>query len=248
VILNVAGYRFVALEGLEEKRARLLAAGLDAGIKGTILLAPEGVNLFLAGAPAAVDGVLEAVANTLEIKPLAVKRSISERVPFVRYKVKLKREIVPLGDANLAPCAHPAPSVDPLTLKRWIDDGRELVLLDTRNRFEIARGTFKNAVGLEIDDFRSFPAAIAERLDAWKGHTIVSFCTGGIRCEKAAPLMKELGFEDVWQLEGGILNYFEQTGGAHFSGDCTVFDDRVAVNRELASVAEIAGSSGHQLD
>jgi UPF0176 protein len=157
-------------------------------------------------------------------------------------RVRLKKEIITMKHPLIRPEAGRAPSVAAAALKTWLDrgcddEGRPVVMLDTRNDYEVAAGTFDNAVDYDIRIFSEFPPRLAERLGDYAGKTVVSFCTGGIRCEKAAIHMKEIGVERVYQLEGGILKYFEEVGGAHFHGDCFVFDEREAVSADLQPAA-----------
>ena len=152
--------------------------------------------------------------------------------------VKIKREIIRMDHPAIQPAAGRAPGVDAATLKRWLDQGaddtgRPVALLDTRNAFEVDYGSFVGAIDWRIGKFTEFPAALQAHRDELAGKTIVSFCTGGIRCEKAAILMREAGVADVLQLEGGVLKYFEEVGGAHYQGDCFVFDGREALSPEL---------------
>ncbi|MEK6296967.1 MAG: sulfurtransferase, partial [Paraburkholderia tropica] len=169
---------------------------------------------------------------------LPFKESFSETRPFNRMLVRLKREIITMKKPAIRPEEGRAPSVAPVVLKQWLDrgfddEGRPVVMLDTRNAFEIDVGTFDNALDYRIDKFSEFPEVIAANRADLDGKTVVSFCTGGIRCEKAAIHMKEVGIDHVYQLEGGILKYFEEVGGAHYTGDCFVFDQRTALNPQL---------------
>src|SRR5262249_5606336 len=148
----------------------------------------------------------------------------SAEQPFRRMLVKVKQEIIAFGVAGIEPGRTTSTKLAPQTLKQWLDEGRPVTLLDTRNDYEVRLGTFENAVTLGIDHFRSFPAAVRELPAAMKQQPIVMFCTGGIRCEKAGPLMEREGFEQVFQLDGGILKYFEECGGEHYDGECFVFD------------------------
>jgi UPF0176 protein len=234
MITNIAAYLFVRIVDPPALIAQLKPLCERLELKGTILVAPEGINLFLAASQSNIDIFLTELRSDTRFAPLMEKRQLSERQPFQKMKVKLKREIVPLGVNNVDVPGNPAPRVDARTLKKWLDEGRDVLLLDTRNRFEYEHGAFANAVDLDIKQFRDFPAAIAEKKAGWQHKTIVSFCTGGIRCEKAAPLMRNMGFSDVYQLDGGILKYFEECGGAHYRGDCFVFDERVDLNSNLA--------------
>ncbi|MGC2520719.1 MAG: sulfurtransferase [Burkholderiales bacterium] len=232
-ILNAAAYRFVPLDDLPGLRANLIERALYLGLKGTILLAPEGINLFLAGAEDELERFLALLLRDRRFAGMPVKRSYSEEQPFNRMLVKIKREIIALRRPDIDPARNPAPRLDPRELKRWLDEGRELLLLDTRNRFEVELGTFDGAAGLQLNSFSELPRA-AERIDPrWRERPVVTFCTGGIRCEKAAPLLLDLGFREVVQLDGGLLKYFEDCGGAHFSGECFVFDKRVALDSGL---------------
>ena len=231
--VNIAAYRFVSLDGLSELRAWLKEKCRSLGLKGTILLAPEGINLFLAGTPQAIDDFAAYLEADSRFAGMEYKRSLSGDQPFNRMLVKLKKEIISMGMPEINPAQRPAPAVKPLTLKAWLDEGRDLVLLDTRNEYEIRLGTFRNIAHLDIDTFRVFPKAVARLDDSLKDRTVVTFCTGGIRCEKAAPLLQSYGFKHVFQLEGGILKYFEDVGGAHYDGECFVFDRRVALNAQL---------------
>ena len=239
-VLNVSTYRFVPLEGLEDLREHLHRNAEGRGLKGTVLLAPEGINLFLAGAAGEVRGWLDALRADPRFAGLDAKESWSDAPPFRRLKVKVKREIIRMDHPTIRPAAGRAPSVAPATLVRWLaqgrdDDGREVVTLDTRNAFEVDAGTFEGAIDWRLSRFGEFPAALEAHLDALSGRTIVSFCTGGIRCEKAALLMRERGLDHDFQLEGGILRYFEETAGAApgWRGDCFVFDERVALDADL---------------
>jgi UPF0176 protein len=236
-VLNVA-----ALDDLPTLRARLLHTAEAAALKGTVLLAPEGINLFLAGAADAVRGWLQALRGDARFAGLAAKESWSDGVPFRRLRVRIKREIIRMNQDAVRPADGRAPAVAPATLARWLqqgrcDEGRPVVMLDTRNAFEVDRGGFDGAVDWRLSKFSDFPAAWAAHRDELAGKTVVSYCTGGIRCEKAALWMRAQGFAQGWQLDGGILGYFEQVPGApHYRGHCVVFDDRGAVDASLAPV------------
>jgi len=232
-ILNIAAYRFVALNDLAQLRAAFKARGAQLELKGTVLIATEGINLFLAGAAANVEAFLETLLADARFAPIEVKRSWSSAQPFRRLLVKIKREIVSMHRPEINPGETPAPRLAPQELKRWLDEGRDIVLLDTRNQFEVELGTFENTLALGLKSFSDFPRATPALPETLKHQPIVTFCTGGIRCEKAAPWLISQGFREVYQLDGGILNYFEQCGGAHFRGECFVFDERVALDPAL---------------
>jgi UPF0176 protein len=237
-VLNVSAYLFVPLPDAAALREPLLARAKALELKGTILLAEEGINLFLAGAPHAVRALLDHLRADPRLAPLRAKESWSETVPFARMLVKHKREIIRMNHPAIQPAAGRAPALDAATLKRWLDQGhddagRPVVTLDTRNAFEVDYGTFADAIDWRLDKFSDFPSALRRHAQDLRGKTVVSFCTGGIRCEKAALVMQEEGLENVFQLEGGILKYFEETGGAHFEGRCFVFDEREALDAGL---------------
>jgi UPF0176 protein len=247
-IVNLAAYHFVTLDAISEWRPLVAEHCTALGLRGTILLAPEGINLFVAGTHDATrafthymrhDPLFEGKFATLQFK-----ESLSPTQPFRRMLVKLKREIITMKKPAIRPELGRAPSVDAPTLKRWLDcghddAGRPVVMLDTRNAFEIDVGTFDNAVDYRIEKFSEFPHAIETHRAELEGKTVVSFCTGGIRCEKAAIHMNEIGIEHVYQLEGGILKYFEEVGGAHYHGECFVFDYRTALNPQLEPTATV---------
>ena len=232
-ILNIAAYRFVAIDDPAALRAGLKARCIALRLKGTILVAAEGINLFLAGAAADVEAFLRTLWADARFAAIEVKCSWSAQAPFRRLLVKIKREIVAMRRPDFDPLALPAPRLAPPELKRWLDEGRDIVLLDTRNQFEVELGSFENALSLGLGSFSDFPRATPKLVEAAKARAVVTFCTGGIRCEKAAPWLISQGLREVYQLEGGILNYFEQCGGAHFRGACFVFDARVALDPSL---------------
>ena len=236
-ILNIAAYLFVEIHDTLATRDAIRAKCLELALKGTVLIAPEGINLFLAAQADHIEQFLTWLRRDPRFAALTEKRQFSTEQPFKRMKVKLKREIVPLGVNNLSIAQNPAPRMTAELLKQWLDAGKEFILLDTRNRFEFERGTFTSAVDLNIGQFRHFPDAVEAKLSEWQDKPIVTFCTGGIRCEKAAPLMQKMGFRDVHQLDGGILKYFELCGAAHYQGDCFVFDERTALDGALAPVS-----------
>jgi UPF0176 protein len=245
MIVNIAAYHFtpIAQPDALASFVRALAERLD--LLGSVLVAEEGINLFLAGPAEAIDAFLaELRAGQSGLDDMVVKRSTSARVPFARLKVKRKREIIAFRQDDSAPLeSGRAPAVAPDTLARWLDqghddDGRRVVMLDTRNREEIGYGHFENAIRLPIDNFVDLPEAVTALRDELADATVVSYCTGGIRCEKAALWMRANGQDNVLQLDGGILGYFEEVGGAHWSGRCFVFDERVALDPALRPLVD----------
>lgn len=236
-IINIAAYKFVALTDLEDRRTALkkLAAELD--LKGTILLSPEGINLFLAGNRESIEQITAALAADEQIGRLEMKESLTDYQPFKRMLVKIKKEIIPFGvdgiDATGQTPEQITPKLPARQLKKWLDEGRSVTLLDVRNDYEVSLGTFATAEPIGVKHFRHFPEAVDSMPEQRKDETFVMFCTGGIRCEKAGPYMRQAGFKNVLQLEGGILKYFEECGDEHYQGECFVFDQRVAVNGNL---------------
>jgi UPF0176 protein len=238
MILNISAYRFVHLNHTAHLKTQLHSQAQHHELRGTVLLAPEGINLFLAGAPDGVHAFLRWLEQDSRFANLQAKESWSHQVPFGRLLVKEKPEIIRMNHPTVAPQKERAPCVDAPTLARWLDagqddEGREVVILDTRNSFEIEQGRFKQAIDLGLRKFSEFPRAMAKHQNAWTGKTVVSYCTGGIRCEKAALFMQNLGLDHVLQLDGGILKYFEQTDGRHFEGRCFVFDEREVLDTKL---------------
>lgn len=237
-VLNVAAYRFVSLQGLPALRDRLHASAEARGIKGTVLLAEEGINFFLAGPDAALRDWLANLTADQRFAGLEVKESLSERCPFRRLKVKIKREIIRMDHPTIRPETGRAPAVDAVTLARWLDqgcddEGRPVITLDTRNAFEVDHGGFEGALDWRLSKFTEFPQQLETQLDSLREATVVSYCTGGIRCEKAALLMRERGLRHVYQLDGGILRYFEAVGTPHYRGGCFVFDEREVLDPDL---------------
>ncbi len=232
-ITNVAAYRFARLENLRPLRERLQALCRGLELKGTILLSPEGVNLFVAGARESIDVLFSTLRELPGLEALEGKYSLSDEPPFRRMLVRLKKEIIAFGQPGIDPVGRPSPKLKPAELKQWLDEGRPVTLLDTRNDYEVKLGTFNGARLMGLDHFRHFPEAVAKLPPELKDQPIVMFCTGGIRCEKAGPYMEQQGFKNIHQLEGGILKYFEDCGGAHYTGECFVFDQRVGLDPHL---------------
>jgi UPF0176 protein len=238
-VLNFSAYKFIALDGLSALCDTLTAAGRQLNIKGTVLLAEEGINFFVAAPEDPLRVWLQLLVTDPRFADLSPKESFSDKVPFKRLRVKIKREIIRMNMPAVRPAQGRAPAVSPATLARWLsqghdDEGRPVVTLDTRNAFEVDAGAFKGAVDWRLQKFSDFPAALQAHREQLAGKTVVSYCTGGIRCEKAALVMQAEGLR-AFQLEGGILKYFEHTEGApHWRGSCFVFDERFALDPQLA--------------
>lgn len=238
-ILNISAYKFVEIDDIDALRAELQTRCDAHGLKGTILIAPEGINLFLAGPREHVTAIVDFLRADPRFADLAPKESISTAQPFRRMRVKKKREIITMNRPTIRPIEGRAPAVPAQTLRRWLDqghddEGRPVVTLDTRNAFEVDEGAFDGCIDYRIAKFSEFPAVVSANAAGLAGKTVVTFCTGGIRCEKAAIYMREAGIDNVFQLEGGILKYFEEVGGAHWRGNCFVFDERTALDPDLA--------------
>ncbi|HQR86069.1 MAG: sulfurtransferase [Burkholderiales bacterium 35-55-47] len=239
-ILNISCYKFVALPDAQDLRQPCLDNALARQLKGTILIAEEGINFFLAGSANDVHGFVDWLRSDARFADLAPKESWSNTQPFRKMLVKVKNEIIRMNHPSIRPAEGRAPAVTPETAKRWLDqghddEGRPVVTLDTRNQFEVDAGTFKNTINWGITKFTEFPDAVQAHLDELQDKTVISFCTGGIRCEKAAIYMRNAGLPHVYQLEGGILKYFEEVGNDHYDGGCFVFDERRAVGADLSA-------------
>ena len=230
----VALYRFVRLDDYDSMREPLLNFCLDRHIRGTLLLAHEGINGTVAGSDSAIDELLNYLRADDRLADLDCKFSSHEERPFLRMKVKLKREIVTMGQENIDPNVCVGRYASPQEWNALIDDP-DVLVIDTRNEYEVEIGTFAGAVNPHTNSFREFPDWVEQNLDPKKHKKVAMFCTGGIRCEKSTSLLVSRGFEDVWHLKGGILNYLEQTPeeDTRWEGECFVFDSRVAVNHQL---------------
>ena len=239
-ILNISCYKFVALPEAADLRQLFLDQALASQLKGTILISEEGINLFLAGSPDQVNSFVDWLRQDPRLADLKPKESWSATQPFRKLLVKVKPEIIRMNHSSIRPAQGRAPAVSAATAKRWLDqghddEGRPVVTLDTRNQFEIDHGTFKNTLNWGLTKFTEFPDAALAHKEALQDKTVISFCTGGIRCEKAAIYLRNAGLAHVYQLEGGILKYFEEVGSAHYRGACFVFDEREALAPDLSA-------------
>lgn len=233
--LNAAFYMFTDLAPLDALRDDLATRCAAAGLLGTIILAQEGINGMLAGDEAAVRGFIDALLLARpQLAPMPIKYSESDGPSFGHLDVKIKPEIVTMRVPGVD-ATHTAPRLDPHTLREWLRSGEQITLIDVRNDFECQRGTFRGAINPGTTAFHQFPEYALQHKDALHNKKLVTFCTGGIRCEKATSWMIEQGFSEVYQLDGGILNYFQQIEDAHldWSGELFVFDRRTAVDTRL---------------
>ena len=227
-------YKFVRLENFSALKPTLLSVMEENQVKGTLLLALEGINGTIAGSKAGIDKVLEFLNADERLVGVSYKCSYHQENPFQRTKVKLKKEIVTMGVEGIDPNLTVGTYVKPKDWNALISDP-EVLLIDTRNDYEVEIGTFENAVNPNTETFREFPEYVAKNLDKTKHKKVAMFCTGGIRCEKSTAYLKEQGFEDVYHLEGGVLKYLEDVPEQEtmWQGECFVFDGRVAVNHSL---------------
>ena len=233
IVVNIAGYKFeplvdpIDLVSLYQKKCDELK------LKGTMLISKNGINFSLAGTKQATDTIITFLEEDNRFLNIPLKVTYSETQPFRRMKVRLKKEIISLGRKDINPKELTGERISPKDLKNLLDNKEDVLVLDTRNEYETRVGKFENAIDLNLDTFRDFPKAIESLPEEYKDKQIVMYCTGGIRCEKASAVMMKAGFADVKQLEGGVLDYFKETGGAYWEGDCFVFDERVALDTEL---------------
>jgi UPF0176 protein len=227
-------YKFVRLDAFESLRQPLINKMTSVDVKGTLLLAAEGINGTIAGSQQGVDKVLAFLNEQPSLDHIAYKESYAQTNPFHRTKVKLKTEIVTMGVEGIDPSQVVGTYVKPKDWNALISDP-EVLLVDTRNDYEIEIGTFKNAINPNTTTFREFPEYVEKNLDKNKHKKVAMYCTGGIRCEKSTAYLKEQGFEEVYHLEGGILKYLEEVPSTEtmWQGECFVFDGRVAVNHDL---------------
>jgi UPF0176 protein len=233
-IVVAALYKFVTLKDFASLRQPLLAAMKAHGVKGTLLLAEEGINGTISGSRSAIDGFLAVLRSDARLADIDHKESYCDKDPFYRSKVKLKKEIVTIGVVGVDPNKQAGTYVSPVDWNTLIADP-DVLLIDTRNDYEVALGTFEGAADPGTSSFGEFPKFVGENLDPARHRKVAMFCTGGIRCEKASSYMQSQGFREVYHLKGGILKYLEEVPKeqSKWQGDCFVFDHRVAVGQGL---------------
>ena len=232
-VVNIAGYKFEPLENPVDLVRMYQQKCDELKLKGTMLISKNGINFSLAGTQQATDTIIAFLEEDNRFINIPLKVTYSETQPFRRMKVRLKKEIISLGRKDINPRELTGERISPQDLKNLLDNKEDVLVLDTRNEYETRVGKFENAIDLNLDTFRDFPKAIESLPEEYKDKQIVMYCTGGIRCEKASAVMMKAGFADVKQLEGGVLDYFKETGGAYWEGDCFVFDGRVALDTDL---------------
>ncbi|MFL0810650.1 MAG: rhodanese-related sulfurtransferase [Agarilytica sp.] len=233
-IVVCALYKFVELDNYKELRTPLLDFCIDNDVKGTLLLAKEGINGTVSSTREGIDALLGYLRNDERLNELDYKESFHQEQPFYRMKVKLKKEIVTMGVEGIDPRRVVGTYVEPKDWNALISDS-EVTVIDTRNDYEFEIGSFERAVNPETETFREFPGYVKDKLDPRQNKKVAMFCTGGIRCEKSTAYLKEQGFDEVYHLKGGILKYLEDVPeeDSLWKGECFVFDNRVAVNHAL---------------
>ena len=238
-VLNIAGYKFEPLDDVDVLVPEFQSVCNKLGLKGSVYLSPNGINFSLAGSEEDIQQYVQFMEQDERFLNIPLKKTYSETQPFRRMKVRPKKEIISLGRDDVNPRELTGGYVTPQELYKMYENKEDVIVLDTRNEYETRVGLFENAVDLQLDTFRDFPDAIEKLPDEYKNKQIVMYCTGGIRCEKASAVMLKAGFSDVKQLEGGVLDYFKETGGKYWNGDCFVFDERVALDTNLKETEHI---------
>jgi len=232
-IANITGYKFTPIDDELLLRENILKYSTDLNLKGTVLISSKGLNFSVSGTKKNIDNFIVFIHSDKRFSDVDIKITYNKYQPFRKMLVRIKKEIISMGVEEINPFQFTGQKISPKELNSKLDNNEEIVLLDTRNEYEVRLGTFKNALDLDLDSFRDFPEEIEKLREELNGKEVVMFCTGGIRCEKASALMLENGFENIKQIEGGVINYFKETGGKHWNGDCFVFDDRVALDTDL---------------
>ena len=233
LFLNIAGYKFERLDRLDTLIPEFQDKCDELELKGSVYLSPRGINFSISGTEANIEKYIDFMESDSQFLNIPLKKTYSETQPFRRMKVRLKKEIISLGRDDIDPRELTGEYVSPQELLSMYENNEDVIVLDTRNEYETRVGLFENAVDLQLDTFRDFPKAIKQLPEEYKDKQIVMYCTGGIRCEKASAVMLKAGFTNVKQLEGGVLDYFKETGGKYWNGDCFVFDERVALDTDL---------------
>lgn len=233
---HISFYKFVEIASPKEAQTWLVELARALQLKGTLLLATEGINGMLAGSSENINTFIHEFEKNELFKNIFYKFSESQTQPFKRLLVKVKKEILTFNEPRLKPHVKTGKYVKPQELRQWLAKGEDIVLLDTRNQFEVQHGTFKGAIDPGIKSFTQFKKVVDEKLSDFKNKKIVTFCTGGIRCEKATAYMMEKGFNNVYQIHGGILNYLKETDGAFWQGQCFVFDERILIDKNLHEI------------
>lgn len=233
--INISGYRFIQVDHVEATLAQIKSHCINIGIKGSVLLSHEGINISVAGNILAVQRFLNDLNKDQRFANIKFHETYSRILPFDKSVFKIKAELVPIEDEQLIPNNFKHQQLPASELQRWLDEGKDFTLLDMRNDFEYDIGSFRTAKRINLGSFRQLKNKQQELAEIPKDKPVVTFCTGGIRCEKAGPYLETQGFPEVYQLEGGIIEYLRATDASHWRGNCFVFDDRISVNKNLAA-------------
>ena len=232
-IANITGYKFTPITDTKLLQEKIINLSEENNLKGTVLISDKGINFSVAGLIENTSKFVNVIKKDKQFSDIDIKTTFNEYQPFRKMLVRIKKEIISMGVDEINPYEFTGEKIKPFELNKKLDAGEDVILLDTRNEYEVRLGTFENAIDLNLDSFRDFPTKINGLREQIGDKEIVMFCTGGVRCEKASALMLKSGFKNVKQIDGGVINYFKETGGAHWNGDCFVFDDRVALDKEL---------------
>jgi len=233
IVTHIAGYRFVPVEDTAATLLEIEGFSRGLGILGTIFLASEGINISVAGNMLAILSFRQRLDQTAQFRDIKFHETYCQKVPYHKLNFKTKKELVPLGVETIQAGESQHQYLSPQKLKQWLDEGRDFNLIDMRNTFEYDIGSFATAQHLNLKKFKTLKQRQQEMSQLDKDKPMVTFCTGGIRCEKAGPYMENQGFKQVYQLEGGIIEYLRQTGGTHWQGNCFVFDERITIDSQL---------------
>jgi len=232
-ISNITGYKFIPITDRKSLQGKIQKHSNKLGLKGTVLISEKGLNFSIAGENEAIQDFINFLRSDKRFSEIDIKTTYNEYQPFRKMLVRIKKEIISMGIDEIDPFTFTGEKITPKELHEKLNNNEDIVLLDTRNEYEVRLGTFEDAVDLNLDSFRDFPNKIMSFDQKMKNKEIVMFCTGGVRCEKASALMLKNGFKNVKQIDGGVIKYFEDTGGSYWNGDCFVFDDRVALDKNL---------------
>ena len=232
-ISNITGYRFIPITDRKLLQGKIQKHSNKLGLKGTVLISEKGLNFSIAGEHKAIQDFVKFLRSDKRFSEIDIKTTYNDYQPFRKMLVRIKKEIISMGIDEIDPFTFTGEKITPKELQDKLNNNEDIVLLDTRNEYEVRLGTFEDAVDLNLDSFRDFPNKIMSFDQKMKNKEIVMFCTGGVRCEKASALMLKNGFKNVKQIDGGVIKYFEDTGGSYWNGDCFVFDDRVALDKNL---------------
>ena len=232
-ISNITGYKFIPITDRKSLQGKILKHSNKLGLKVTVLISEKGLNFSIAGEHKAIQDFIKFLRSDKRFSEIDIKTTYNDYQPFRKMLVRIKKEIISMGIDEIDPSTFTGEKITPKELQDKLNNNEDIVLLDTRNEYEVRLGTFEDAVDLNLDSFRDFPTKIMSLDQKMKNKEIVMFCTGGVRCEKASALMLKNGFKNVKQIDGGVIKYFEDTGGSYWNGDCFVFDDRVALDKNL---------------